>query len=542
MTTGYNTARDYLLVALASINQQDGVKALAALRSAVKQNGCSELVAELESLSRTEFELASEELARRTDNADGTDANYPHMPEGYDHSKEALNNPEDITKGNSLDNYPSVKVDFLMDGKVGGDSGNYQGPEISNTKLAYPGVDGNGNEDRDASDVDTAVKSIPEPPVMHSPLPGEPKPGSAGAAKGPVSIVESETKEGEGPEDIGEMFANNDSDRTGIREPEMTRQTPVATSSTQLQADPDKVSKQDDLMNTGHPLTKEKFGGAPPAEPGDLEAGASYRSDGTGEGRPADTYRYGIDGPENNDFSMDDFTAANADLLEDLEDIDDDLDEDDEDDLILNSPDEDWTVFDLSPEERANFAVDLMHSHQYPVESAEDYPAAIWDRGEESTGKTETAETDGNGSGLSTMSDEEASVKADLAFVDKIIADTDTGGEEDSLDVAPPVIASDQNPGDRMPGQFWYQHASVVDPTYHLLQGQQHLAELNSYRKQFANAKIEGNVAKVQEYRKLMNKASRWYNLHNNRHQELLGEAGLERARRNRALRNRERL
>jgi hypothetical protein len=487
MTT-YNKARDYLLIALSSVGKDDSMKAIAALRAAVMQQGCSQLVAELESLSRTEFELAAEEVAKREDNADGTDGNYPKMPDGWDNSKHADNNVEDIPKGNSLDNYPSTRVDFLMDGKTGADSGNYSGPEISSDKLSYPGVDGNGSEDFDSAGNDTAVKDIQDPPKS--------------AALG-------NTAGGGDPQDIGEGFADDNPDQTGIRDKDMMTMAP------NVQA----------------------------------------RADGTsGEGSTADSFNYSLDGEHNNSFDMSDFTKANPDLLEDLEDIDDEYpeeDELDEDDEILLSPDSDWDAFILE-DETANFSVDLMHD-QYPVDlsdkesnpdgleiASEDMPAKIWDRGEEGCSTEEEADTDTDGDLNNTEIDEQNAKALDEVFaaLDQVLADTDTSGDDDSLDVAPPVV------GSVTPGEYWYQHASISEPVYHKCQAELHLAEAKAARKAFGAARIEGNKEAAEQAKAVMHKAERWYKLHQEFHLKLLQAAGAKRKqlRLQRAMRNQGRI
>lgn len=501
MTT-YNKARDYLLIALSSVGNNDSMKAIAALRQAVMQKGCSSLVAELESLSRTEFELAAEEIARRQDNADGTDGNYPHMPDGYDHSKESDNNPEDIAKGNSLDNYPSVRVDFLMDGKTGADSGNYSGPEISSNKLSYPGVDGNGSEDFDSADNDTAVNDIGKDGLnketadekMHGHEDSESTPPPAEVAT----------------QDISEGTNVNNADQTGITEPDMSLTSGV------LKADPDKVSKQEEI-------TDDKV---------------VSRADGTaGEGSNSQSFDYAKDGLENNGFDVNDFTAANVDLLEDLEDIDDEFP--DEDDEILMSPDGDeWDAFILE-DETANLTFD-----QFPVDmsdkesndesdegvpevtiASEDMPAKIWDRGEEGC-STEEADSDSDGDLNNTEIDEQNAKALDAVFahLDQVCADTDTSGQEDSLDVAPPVVGSVTH------GQYWYQHASIQEASYHADECELHLAEAKQARKLYAAARIEGNKEAAEIHRAVMNKAERWYRLHHNQHQKLLQAAGERRA------------
>lgn len=501
MTT-YNKARDYLLVALSSIGNDDSMKAIAALRRAAKEKGCGSLIAELESLSRTEFELAAEELAGRQDNADGTDGNYPHMPDGWDNSKSYENNPEDIPKGNSLDNYPSVRVDFLMDGKTGADSGNYSGPELSN-KLSYPGVDGNGMEDFDSADTDTAVKDIGEDGLNKVQADTDEKMHGHEEEPAPAGEAVAQNQAGGDPADIGEGFANDNTDGTGMRETDVTALSPRALSS----------------VNTDK---------------------TEARADGTaGSGSNSQTFDYAKNGLENNGFDMNDFTAANVELLEDLEDIDDDFS--DEDDEILMSPDGDeWDAFILEDDETANLTFD-----QFPVDmsdkesneesdegvpavtvASEDMPAKIWDRGEEGC-STEEADSDTDGDLNNTEIDEQNAKALDEVFakLDMLCADTDTSGQEDSLDVAPPVV-----------GKLWYQHAAIEDAGYHADQSCIHLAEAKAARKLYAAARIEGNKEAALIHRAAMNKAERWYKLHHDLHQKLLKEAGSRRAAK--ALRN----
>lgn len=395
----YNTSRDYLMLALA---QADETAALEALRLARKEEGCDRLIAELEQASAREYE----ELSRRDDNADGTDASQPRMPAEYDTSKGGSANPEDILRGNSLDQYPSTKVTFLMDGQVG-----------------------------ENSSVDKTVADI--------------------------------------------------------QDDYMT-----------LHSDPNDVAL--------HDLT------------GDDNA-LKVNSD------AADTFNYSLDS-ENNGFDVNDFQAASD--LPDVSEvkssgeyapdhIDQENDEDnvtstthdyDEDisepeDDILNADDNDSTVFDDDLEDfdmddlDTETAVSLMDAPQYPVVSTEDFPTKIWDRGEQ---------------------------VSDLEDDYQEHADTDTTGDDDSLD-----IGNDVNAKAVTAGQYWYQHNRINDITYHRTQADLYCEAASEHKRIYNEVKRNGNGEEANIQHHKFKHALRWQALHANKASALLREAATQRAQNN---------
>lgn len=477
----YNRARDRLLIALAST---DEAEALAALRSARSDPGLPALQHELEALSSAEFahlEAQFDEVyAKRTDNADGTDGDYPHMPGKYDHSSNKRANPDDILKGNGLDQFPGTKVTFLMDGKTSNAGDSPNDPALSNMQDV--------NQDRTSDPNDVALED---------------------------TVGDGNSATSSAPGEFNYALDGNENNGLDVNDFQAAETLPTI----------EDIEDEDDLLNQRDiPLDDDEDDEEEDAST-EEEAGEK-KSWSELEGRPDEE----LVNPQLADC---DDTRVHA-ASDDGDDEDED-DIDEEDDEILSASDDEYHVFgddndglldiddamegddgefddddgDYEEEDEEYASVSLPDAPLYPVESNEDMPVKIWDRGEQ------VSDIDNDG---------DDDVGADVPTEASVLADTDTTGDEDSLDTyVSDVHSSLPAP---VPGEYWYKHRAVEDAQYHLQEQKRHERMASTFSTLHDHAKTNGNVPDSRDFHKQYEHAKRWAGLHGNYAQELLRQAG----------------
>lgn len=522
----YNKARDLLLVAM---THPDTGEALAALLSARSAQGFESLHHELEATSAAEYAALESEFdtvyAGRTDNADGTDGNYPHMPGKYDHSSNGRANPDDILKGNGLDQYPGTKVTFLMDGKIGNSGDSPNDPALSNMQDAET-VRQSNPEDVELDDIigdgDPIVSTAPG--EFNYALDGEHNnnfdvsdftranndPNDQDTVRGIDDVLDDESNEadpqlqdipfdddGEDVATESEQNSSADDDGDASDDPTLEKQKKPSWTDLEGRDDDEMVNPQladvdDSCLVVKHPDSVIK--------------------------RLGDHLKYRHDSEDNGAGYGTSYEHSSA---------DDDDDVDDEDDDILDTDNEDFTIFDDDPlydpndddedeeneqddddedhndEDYVPASVDLPNASQYPVQSAEDMPVKIWDRGEQ-------------------VSDVENDGDDDVRLNQVQLADTDTNGEADELDIYPPDVNCNITIEGLVPGEYWYKHRAVEDAAYHLQEQDRFEKAASEFTTLHMEAKRTGNTEDARNFHKQFEHAKRWAGLHGTRAQELL--------------------
>lgn len=371
----YTQAGDHIVLAMNSETREEAMARFAAAYDSVDREL---FTAELSHANQEAFPKYQEE-ARRTDNADGTDGDFPHMPEGWDHSSNRRANPEDIVKPDGMDEYPSTRQSFLQNG-----------------------------------DLDNLSEDSPNPASL----------------AGTTGIPEGEDESEDDPE------AKKDSDK----------------------GDHERASTEQNLEHPG---------------------------------------RSNIDLDEQDPKVMANRLIDQIDGDDELEDTSDDAlymdDDGDEDDDILNSPSDDFTVFD-DPElagcdeddnidddtaEEANALNDMSNAPQYPLEevieeedtqtAAVDFPAKAWEKEE---------------------------------------SDTDVNGDDSTMMVVSPVGSS------LIRGKNWPAHAAVADAAYHEAEAEAHSLVASMAARRYENMRAVGNVEQMKVQASLHERSKKWAERH----------------------------
>lgn len=449
MNTTTNTAylaRDGLILAIANAVRGNSELALSYLAEAATSPDIEQVLSELNTSSEVEFASVLAEEAR-TDNADGTQSEYPRMPEGWDHSSSAGATTEEILKGNSLDNYPGTKVSYLDDGQLQGVSENFINPTEAS-------VDNSIGIEEDAS----VLSDIPQNEVL-------------------ADVVDA-------------VIA----DYNPHLDPEHTMDD-VAMQGNRVNA-LSAVDGFEDLAKRTppHDFTKIDAVAALDDDDGDGDIGLDDEHFAEDE----DPLAY-ADIESRNAFF--DFMDDDEEDLEDDEDMGDE-DLDDEDDDLDNDGTE------VSSAETSGGLVtavlnDLNHSPQYPQRLPSEFPAATFEEDEEDD--------------ATAVSTQIAAEDYPAAMTDRVEqSDTDSGTGDDVHDVSGPIVSG------LKPMRNWMEHAAVAVPDYHFEAAGGCAAIRNNLLDQRREAKRTGDTDRALALEFMIDRASTWEKLHTGLAERLL--------------------